>query len=125
MIHAQPLTSLQNPQVKQAVLLRERRERDKTGLFLIEGYREILRAIDAGQLIEKLFVCSDLFLGTHESTLIERITSSGAKIFSCSAPVFEKLSYRDRPDGLLAVAPQQAITLERLEQQNRDIAHPF
>ena len=40
------LTSAHNPRVKQLIHLRERRERDQEGLFLIEGYRELLRAVD-------------------------------------------------------------------------------
>ena len=51
------ITSLQNPKVKEAVHLRERRERDRTDLFLIEGYRELKRAVDAGRSVEILFFC--------------------------------------------------------------------
>ena len=40
-----PLTSLQNPRVKEVVRLRERRYRDQTGRFLVEGYRPLLRAV--------------------------------------------------------------------------------
>ena len=42
------ISSPQNPQVKQLIHLRERHERDQTKLFVIEGYRELLRATDAG-----------------------------------------------------------------------------
>ncbi|MCB1111968.1 MAG: RNA methyltransferase [Chlamydiales bacterium] len=108
------ITSLQNPKVKEAVRLRDRRDRDKSGLFLIEGYRELLRAADNGQPIETLFICSELFLGSNEETLINRIQGSGAHVLSCSEAVFRKLSYRDRPDGLLAIAPQNRRTLDTL-----------
>ena len=46
-----PLTSLANPRVKAATALRERRERDQTGLTLIDGARELRRALDAGAVI--------------------------------------------------------------------------
>ena len=42
------ITSLQNPRVKQLVKLRDRRPRDEAGLFLVEGYREMRRALAAG-----------------------------------------------------------------------------
>lgn len=113
------LTSLQNLQVKQAVHLRDRHERDKTGLFLIEGYREILRAAHAGWKINTLLTCSDLFLGTNESSLIQSLVSRGTQILTCSEKVFQKMSYRDRPDGLLAIAPQKRLTLEELKQQKQ------
>lgn len=108
------LTSVQNPRVKAAMHLWDKRSRDKTSEFLIEGYRELLRAVDAGHPVKELFYCADLFLGSNEQELINRLRAHGAKIFSCTEEVFRKLSYRDRPDGLIAVAPQQHRTLEML-----------
>lgn len=105
------ITSLQNDRIKSAVRLRERREREKTDLFLIEGFRELTRAVDAGRVIETLFYCSELFLGENEQALMDR---SSARLIRCSRNVFEKLSYRDRPDGLLAIAPQKHILLKEL-----------
>lgn len=105
------ITSLQNPKVKQVVRLRERRQREKSDLFLIEGYRELLRAVDVGRAIETLFICPELFLGSNERLLIER---SGAQVFVCPTHVFQKISYRDRPDGLLAIALQSHLTLDSL-----------
>ena len=45
------ITSLQNPRVKQLVKLRDRRPRDETGVFLVEGYREIRRALEVSVTI--------------------------------------------------------------------------
>lgn len=112
----EPITSLQNPKVKEISGLYERRERDRSGRFLIEGYRELLRAADAERKMEMLFICPELFLGTNEQALIDRLSARGTKIFHCSEKVFRKLSYRDRPDGLLAVAPQHHLALSDLEQ---------
>ncbi|MBM3184296.1 MAG: RNA methyltransferase, partial [Chlamydiae bacterium] len=90
----------------------DRKARDETGLFLIEGYRECKRAVDAGRKIETFFYCEELFLGENEWDLLKK---SKAKTFSCSKEVFEKLSYRDRPDGILAVAPQLHLKLSDLK----------
>lgn len=109
------ITSLQNPKVKQVLHLREKRERDKTGLFLIEGYREILRACDAGWQISQLMICQELFLGSNEPTLIKRLSEKKCEVISLTPLVFEKISYRDRPDGLLAIAPQKNLKLKDLE----------
>lgn len=108
------ISSLQNPRVKQVLQLRDRRDRDQTGLFLIEGYRELLRAADGGHPIQTLFFCPELFLGSNEPQLIQRLTARGAKPLLCSQKVFEKISYRDRPDGLMAIAPQQRQRLSDL-----------
>lgn len=100
------ITSLQNPKIKKAVKLSDRRERNETGLFLIEGYRELSRAFSGGVSVQTLFICPKLFLGSNENTLIEEFRKSGAEIILCSESVFAKLSYRDRPDGLVAIAIQ-------------------
>ncbi len=105
------ITSLQNPRIKEAVRLRDRRERDETGSFLIEGYRELKRAVDAGRKVHCLFYCPELFLGENEQALIEK---SGAPALCCTPDVFAKISYRDRPDGLLAIAPQVHLSLKDL-----------
>lgn len=108
------LTSSQNPRVKEALKLNNRRERDRSGLFLIEGFRELKRAIDGGVTIESLFICPELFLGSNEQALIDQ---SRVRPWRCSVSVFEKLSYRDRPDGLVAVAVQMKSSLEMLSKK--------
>jgi TrmH family RNA methyltransferase len=109
------ISSLQNPKIKDVIRLRDRHERDLTGLFIVEGYRETLRAADADRDMNALFVCPDLFLGVNEPELINRIGSKGVAIFTCTKQVFEKMSYRDRPDGIIAVAKQKKMTLSDLE----------
>lgn len=109
------LTSTQNPKIKQVVKLRDRSARDDTQHFLIEGYRELLRAVDAKYPIQSLFICKELFLGSNEMALIERVKAKGGEVFPCNENVFRKISYRDRPDGLLAVAPQHHLSLDDLK----------
>ncbi len=100
--------------VKHAVKLADRKTRNETGLFLIEGYRELKRASGSGVSIQTLFICPKLFLGSNENTLIEEVQKSGAEIIRCSEQVFQKLSYRDRPDGLVAIAVQMQRPLRDL-----------
>jgi RNA methyltransferase, TrmH family len=108
------ITSLQNPRVKQLVRLRERRERDELGLFLIEGYREVRRALEKGIPLRELYFAPGWFLGENEPGLIEQARAAGAQLFELSQEAFSKVSYRDRPDGLLAVAPQWKRQLDEL-----------
>ncbi|MBM4149139.1 MAG: RNA methyltransferase [Lentisphaerae bacterium] len=100
------ITSLQNPRVKNAVKLRQRSHRDTEGRLLVEGYREILRALDNGHQLLELFYCPELFMGHNEQSILERARGAGTSLLECSEPVFRKIAYRDRPEGLLAIAPQ-------------------
>jgi TrmH family RNA methyltransferase len=108
------LTSMQNARVKDVVKLRQRRDRDKSKTFIIEGYREITRALEGGMPFQTLFTCPELFLGENEEALIDAIVKKGAQHFECAPHVFQKMSYRDRPDGLITVAPQLLATLQDL-----------
>jgi TrmH family RNA methyltransferase len=100
------ITSLQNPRVKTLVKLRERRDRDEAGLFLVEGYREIRRALEKGVRPKELYFSPEWFLGENEPALIEQARQAGAQLFELSKDAFAKVAYRERPDGLPAVAPQ-------------------
>ncbi|SDR95713.1 RNA methyltransferase [Opitutus sp. GAS368] len=106
MVSPEKITSLQNPRVKQLVKLRERRDRDEAGLFLVEGYREIRRALEKGVRPKELYFSPEWFLGENEPALIEQAQQAGAQLFELSKDAFAKVAYRERPDGLLAVAPQ-------------------
>ena len=119
------ITSLQNPKIKCAAKLKERSVRDEEGLFLIEGYRELKRAADQGITIQKLLICPQLFLGTNENLLIEQIRSKKSELIPCSKKVFERLSYRDRPDGLIAVAVQMKWVLGDLQEICQKTKEPF
>ena len=111
---ADPISSAANPRIKSLVRLRTRRERDQTSRFLVEGYRELSRALDAGIDIVELYVARDLFLGHNESDLIDRASAAGTEIIEVTAEPFHKASYRDRPEGLLGVARQFPADLASL-----------
>lgn len=119
------ITSLQNPKVKNAVKLADRKTRNETGLFLIEGYRELKRASDSGVSMQTLFICPKLFLGSNEQALIDQVRTSGAEIILCSEQVFQKLSYRDRPDGLVSIAVQMQRHLKDLVARLASKKDPF
>ena len=109
------IASLQNPRVKAVVRLRQRSHRDDTGLMLIEGYREIKRALDNKHFPVELYVCRELFQGENEGTLIRQCQDAKAEVLECTPAVFTKMTYRERPEGLLAVAPQVKRSLADLK----------
>ena len=113
--HPEPITSPANPRIKHLVRLRERRERDQSGLFLIEGYRELSRALEGGVELTELYSCPALYLGEHEGALVEAAIAAGAELVPVAESPFRKASYRDRPEGLLGVARQFPTGLERLQ----------
>lgn len=109
------ITSTQNPRVKDLVRLRDRRHRDRTGEFPIEGYRELDRAVGAGIDLVTIYVCPSLFLGPHEPDLLRAAEAAGAEVVELAEEPFRKVSYRDRPEGLLGVARTFDTGLDRVD----------
>lgn len=108
------ITSAQNSRIKNIVHLRQRSHRDADGLMIIEGFRELKRALDNQYRPVELYFCPELFQGTNEPGLMAQCREAGALLFECSRPVFEKIGYRDRPEGLLALGPQIRRSLNDL-----------
>lgn len=94
------ISSGSNDRVKQAIALREPRERRGTGMFLIEGARELRAALAAGIDVDTIFHVGPRFPD-----------ATGAHPIEVTDEVFAKMSYRDNPDGFLAIARQFDTTL--------------
>jgi TrmH family RNA methyltransferase len=109
------ITSLQNPRLKRLVRLRDRRPRDEEKAFLVEGYREVRRALERNATLDELYFSRDWFLGENEPALLAQAEAAGAKLFELSKEAFAKVAYRERPDGILAVAPQWSRILSDLK----------
>lgn len=102
------ITSLQNPRVKHLVKLRDdKRQRQADGLMLVEGFDEIHLALAAGHVPQTLLFAPEL--------VPRQISFASAESLTVSRAVFEKLSYRDNPDGWLAIFRIPQITLKDLE----------
>ena len=108
------LTSLQNPKVKRAFALRDRRERDREGVTILEGYRELTRAHAAGIPIRETFFCREMFVGEHNDALLVTLRDAGSAIYECSANVLRKIAYRERPEGLIAIAEMKRKGLDEI-----------
>jgi len=102
------ITSLQNPRVKHIVKLRDdKRQREKDGLMLVEGHDEIQLALSAGHRPQTLLTSPELAARQMDEVASEIITVNRA--------VFEKMSYRENPDGWLAVFPIPQTSLGDLK----------
>lgn len=105
------ITSTQNALIKQIVLLKEKsRERKKSGVFIIEGEREIQLALKGGYTLETLLFYSELY---PESALKSLNTS--ADIIEINKDVYSKIAYRDTTEGVIAIAKSKENTISNLK----------
>lgn len=101
------ITSLQNPKVKHIVKLREdKRQRRLDGLMVVEGRDELILALGAGLVPQTLLTAPELRPLPLGVDAPQAMTASRA--------VFEKISYRDNPDGWLGVFPIPSQKIEDL-----------
>ncbi|WP_309573255.1 TrmH family RNA methyltransferase [Deinococcus sp.] len=104
---AEVITSMQNPQVKRLVRLRSRRERERDHVILIEGARELGRAVNAGLDVQDVFLCPPLY-SPEAADVAGQLPGRHTHL---SAPAFGKVSVRDHPDGVLGLASEPQATL--------------
>lgn len=112
---AEVISSIQNPRVKNLVRLRDGNHRRRQSRFLIEGFREIQRAIRCKWPMETLFFCEELFKHGDSFDLVQDAEENGIELVQMSASAFAKSAYRQGPDGLLAVAIQSQRQLDELK----------
>ena len=109
------ITSLQNLHVKNAVRLRDRRHREKQGRIVIDGARELARAIAAGVRLVEVFVCERLCESDDARRVLGLLPGCGANVLDVTEPVFEKLAFGDRAEGVLGVAETPAASLDGIK----------
>jgi TrmH family RNA methyltransferase len=90
------ITSRQNVRIKEAARLRQRRQRDRQGRFLIDGIREINRALDARIEVVESYVCTSLCQSAEAQTTVTRVTEIRASLWPVTPAVFEKLCFGQR-----------------------------
>jgi len=106
------ITSIQNPYIKQLFQLKEKsRERKKSGLFLIEGEREISLAIKGHYAIDTILYYPELISEAKVNALVNQQTNS----IEISKEVYQKLAHRDTTEGIIAIAKSKSHELQSIK----------
>lgn len=108
------ITSTANPAIKAIRALRDRRERERTGLALVEGIRLVGEAIQTGASIHQLVWCPERITSDFAREQVSGAERSGVPILEVSPAAFESLSGKDHPQGLAAVVRQRWHTLDEV-----------
>ena len=103
------ITSTKNPLIKKLLDLEKPRIRKESGLFVIEGFREIDRAEKSGYVFDELYFCPELESFLFQD-FVDRLTAS--RKITVSAHVFSRIAYRDNHQGILATAKMKDHGLE-------------
>ncbi|MCD8483554.1 MAG: RNA methyltransferase [Verrucomicrobia bacterium] len=94
--------------------LKDGTHRRRQQKFVIEGSRELERALDCQWPIETLFFCPDLLKHDVSWACLHRCEECGVELVELTENALQKCAYRENPEGLLAVAPFRNSTLDLL-----------
>jgi RNA methyltransferase, TrmH family len=108
------IASPSNPRIKAAAGLRERRERDKSGLTLVDGARELRRALEAGVEVVEAFLCEPLVGGEDARIALDELQSRSVAVRTTTEAAFAKLAFGDRAEGLVAIVRAPTLGLADL-----------
>jgi TrmH family RNA methyltransferase len=112
------ITSRSNPKIKQARALRQSKERQASGLFLVEGIRPVGEAVEAGAPIESIFYSPDQLTSAYARELVAQQTAQKTPCYATTPEVFASLADKDNPQGLLAVVGMRPASLTGLSPAN-------
>ncbi len=112
------ITSRSNAKIKQVRSLRQRKHRQATGLFFVEGIRHVGEAIEAGARVDSIFYAPELLTSTFANDLIRLESEQGIPCYPTTAEVFETISDKDNPQGILALVEQTDLNLADFGPEN-------
>lgn len=95
------IQSLQNPQVKQWKKLLTKKERDRSGTFLIEGFHLVEEALKEGLVLEVIV--------SEKIGLPPRLDIGSAAVITVTEEIADSLSDTETPQGIYAVCRQPKI----------------
>jgi RNA methyltransferase, TrmH family len=97
------VTSTANPRIKAVIRLRDRHERETTGLTIVDGAREIRRALETGAEVVEAYVRYGLTSSADARGALDLLARRGLEPTPVGEAVMERIAFGDRSDGLVVV----------------------
>jgi TrmH family RNA methyltransferase len=116
------ISSRNNPTIKGIRALRERKERDRTGLCFLEGIRIVAEAAQLDVEIQSLIIAPNLLKSDFANDLVQAQRARGINIIEVTNDVFESLSDKQGPQGIAAVVKQHWLPLSTFDTQHSSFA---
>ena len=116
------ISSTSNFHIKQARALRQKKSRDESGLFLVEGLLHVGEAAEADWPFESLLYCPDRLKSEFGNRLVGDLRQKGINCLPISEPAFESFSEKENPQGLAAILHQKQRRLEEFSEFNFTVA---
>jgi TrmH family RNA methyltransferase len=115
------ITSRKNSKIRQIRALARRKERKAQGLFVVEGIRHVGEAVETETPLEYVLYSPDLLTSNFALALIEELERKGERCYSTTGDIFSELSFKENPQGILAVVGWQERRLDSLSPANFEL----
>ena len=91
-------------------------ERRQSGLFVVEGRRELEHCLQAGFTVDTVFYCpSVLQEQAGDASSVLAALPAGTRLFEVSRDIYEKIAYRGSTEGVVAEVVARSLTLGDLQ----------
>ncbi len=108
------ITSPQNPRIKGLLKLRDAKCRALEQAFIVDGPREILRAVAERWELPEAYVCTELIRDEMADQALIRLQGEGCDVVFVSSRVWEKIAFGNRRDGILAIGRSHPFLLAKI-----------
>jgi RNA methyltransferase, TrmH family len=115
------ITSVRNPRIQEVVKLRAGRRSAGPDEILIEGVRELQRAIDSGVIVREAFCCPGPSPSEEESQVLDALAQRQVALTKVNETVFGKIAYGDRRTGIVAVGERPKVSFDALRLSKRPL----
>lgn len=103
------LTGLQNPMVKAAAELKQKKYRQQQGLFLAEGLRTVEEAVRYGAVQSIFYTAIE---DDRTRAVLEEAAAKQIKLVCVSDKVLKKIADTEKPQGIIAVCEMRSKRLD-------------
>ena len=115
------ITSFANSTVKEIRKLEQKKYRQQSGTYFIEGLRTVGEAVQTRAPIKALVVAPDLLVSEFGQSLLADPSLRDVERIEVSAEIFEKLANKQGPQGIGAIMKQSWQDLAELQLGTDDL----
>lgn len=114
------LTSFSNQKVKLIRKLEQKKYRQETGLFFIEGLHTVGEAVQVGAPIESLVIAPELLVSEFGKSLVAHPNVKDVDRIEVSKEIYEAIAHKEGPQGIGALVRQDWQILETVQVKPSD-----
>ena len=110
-----------NKKIKLAAALKQRKQREKTGLFVAEGIRLCEMAAEAGWQVEFGLLTGQMREQERGAKLVGKLTGQNCPLYEMPEAVFAKAAGTETPQGILLVMGQKNPSLPQIAERENPL----